>query len=413
MQSNHITIVVLALLTLGITLAVSMNREAPVISAEKPVSIYPMADPAEPIEQPTILHPAIEVVFALDTTGSMGGLISGAKQKIWAIINDLKQGQPEPHLKIGLVAYRDRGDAYVTRLSPLSDDIDSVYGDLMGFQAAGGGDTPESVNQALYEAVTRFQWSDNPDTLRVVFLVGDAPPQMGYQDDVKFTETCRIAQQKDIIINTIQCGDYQETAGIWKHIAHLSSGGYAAIRQNGGMVIASTPMDDRIDRLNREINETIIPYGDREERDMARAKQSMAGSIVGFAAAERSTYLSASEPAAAITGREDLVAEVANARVDLEKLDTDKLPEEMREMEAAAQVAYVEDRIAQRQRLQAELGEELKKRESYLKEKASKDNVPADAFDVQVRDMLYEQAASKAIRFETAEDPGTATEGEE
>ena len=42
--------------------------------------------------------PKVEVVFCLDTTGSMGGLIEGAKQKIWAICNQIvgRQADPEP-----------------------------------------------------------------------------------------------------------------------------------------------------------------------------------------------------------------------------------------------------------------------------------------------------------------------------
>ena len=52
--------------------------------------------------------PQVEVVFCLDTTGSMGGLIDAAKQKIWTIANQIASGKPTPRLKIGLVAYRDR-----------------------------------------------------------------------------------------------------------------------------------------------------------------------------------------------------------------------------------------------------------------------------------------------------------------
>ena len=32
-----------------------------------------------------IAKPVVEVAFVLDTTGSMGGLIEGAKRKIWSI----------------------------------------------------------------------------------------------------------------------------------------------------------------------------------------------------------------------------------------------------------------------------------------------------------------------------------------
>src|SRR5438105_1261087 len=97
--------------------------------------------------------PQVEVVFCLDTTGSMGGLIEGAKQKIWAISNQIASGKPTPRLKIGLVAYRDRGDAYITKVIDLTDDLDAIHEHLKGCHAQGGGDAPESVNQALTDAV--------------------------------------------------------------------------------------------------------------------------------------------------------------------------------------------------------------------------------------------------------------------
>src|SRR2546426_9022863 len=119
--------------------------------------------------------PRVEVAFVLDTTGSMSGLIQGAKRKIWSIANQLASGQPTPKVRIALVAYRDRGDAYVTQVQDLTDDIDRVYGDLQRYGADGGGDGPESVNQALNEAVTRLAWSSDAGVYRAIFLVGDAP----------------------------------------------------------------------------------------------------------------------------------------------------------------------------------------------------------------------------------------------
>ena len=58
--------------------------------------------------------PKVDVVFVLDTTGSMGGLIEGAKLKIWSIANSIVGGEPTPDLRVGLVGYRDVGDEYVT-----------------------------------------------------------------------------------------------------------------------------------------------------------------------------------------------------------------------------------------------------------------------------------------------------------
>jgi len=93
--------------------------------------------------------PSIEVMFVLDTTGSMSGLIAAAKEKIWSIANTLASADPAPEIKMGLVGYRDRGDAYITTFTDLFDDLDAVYTQLMRFQADGGGDTPESVNRPI------------------------------------------------------------------------------------------------------------------------------------------------------------------------------------------------------------------------------------------------------------------------
>ena len=163
--------------------------------------------PAQPVE--LVQSPAIDVVFVLDTTGSMSGLIEGAKQKIWSIADQMAGGQPSPRIRIGLVAYRDRGDAYVTQRFDLTSDLDAVYGELMQFRAAGGGDTPESVNEALHEAVHRMSWSSQSGAYRAIFLVGDAPPHMDYGDDVPYAQTLAIARQRGIVVNTVQCGGWQ------------------------------------------------------------------------------------------------------------------------------------------------------------------------------------------------------------
>ena len=98
-----------------------------------------MERPAGP---PEILLPdfatrEVEVVFCIDTTGSMGGLLKGAQQKIWSICNQVAGGRPTPALRVGLVAYRDKGDEYVTRVHDLGDDLDAVYADLKTFVATG------------------------------------------------------------------------------------------------------------------------------------------------------------------------------------------------------------------------------------------------------------------------------------
>src|SRR4029079_10621781 len=111
--------------------------------------------------------------FVLDTTGSMGGLIDGAKQRIWGIINDVMQKPSKPRVRVGLVAYRDVGDEYVTRIEPITEDLDKVYTTLMAYRAAGGGDEPENVRKALADGVRNAGWSDEKaGVAQIVFLVG-------------------------------------------------------------------------------------------------------------------------------------------------------------------------------------------------------------------------------------------------
>lgn len=195
----------------------------------------------------------VDAVFVLDTTGSMSGLVAAAKEKIWAIANTLTQTQPTPEIRMGLIGYRDRGDDYVTRVTDLTTNLDAVYESLMGFAADGGGDGPESVNQALNEAVTRLSWRSDSNTYKVVFLVGDAPPHMDYQDDVKYTDTVKLANDRGIVVNTIQCGNDPGTTPVWRDIAQRAEGRFFQVAQGGSTVAAVTPYDAELAGLSHEM----------------------------------------------------------------------------------------------------------------------------------------------------------------
>ena len=152
--------------------------------------------------------PTMEMVFVLDTTGSMGGLLTGAKQRIWGIVNEVMQTSRLSSVKVGLVAYRDRGDQYVTQVLPLTEDLDKVYSVLMEYQAAGGGDEEENVRRALAHGVAKAGWSQpSANHAQILFLVGDAPPH-DYADEPDTLTTADLAVKQGIIVNTIQCGNF-------------------------------------------------------------------------------------------------------------------------------------------------------------------------------------------------------------
>src|SRR5438093_12695185 len=192
--------------------------------------------------------PRVEVTFVLDTTGSMGGLIEGAKRRIWSIARRIGEGRPRPDLRIALVGYRDLGDEYVTRVHDLSGDMDEVYQNLSAFRADGGGDTPEHVSRALHDAVHRVSWSQGPG-LRVIFLVGDAPPHVDYQDGFDYHRHVAEARQRGVVVETILCGRDVQAAAVWQEIASLGQGHYAQIDGQGGMPAA---VQARIQTLQKQ-----------------------------------------------------------------------------------------------------------------------------------------------------------------
>jgi len=353
----------------------------------------------------TDTRPSVEVCFVLDTTGSMGGLIAGAKEKIWSIANDLTNADPAPRLKIGLIAYRDRGDDYITKDFALTDDLDSVYENLMGFQAAGGGDGPESVNQALDDAVNNITWSAGRDTLKIIFLVGDFPPHMDYKDDIKYPETCKAAVRRGIIVNTVQCGNHSPTTSVWKKIAYLSEGSFAAIEQGGGMAAIATPVDARIAELTREINTTVIAFGNEKDQSIARQKLSFASGSGGSVAATaaRQAYFSKNLKGKAISGDEDLVSEVAEGNVTLDEVQTESLPEQYRKLSKSELAATVKEQQDKRKKLQSRMTKLVSERNAWLKkamEKRKADNKD-NGFDAKIRRAVKEQGGKKGIQYKS------------
>jgi hypothetical protein len=349
-------------------------------------------------------RPAVEVVFVLDTTGSMGGLIAAAKEKIWSIANTLATADPAPDIRMGLVGYRDRGDQYVTVVTPLTEDLDAVYTNLMQFRADGGGDGPESVNQALYEAVTRPHWRRDPEIYRVIFLVGDAPPHMDYQDDVQYAETCRLANMNDIVINTIQCGSMAETAPVWRRIARLAEGQYFRVAQSGSAVLYETPYDEPIAALSEKLDSTRIYYGDASHVAAMEERKREADAIYEAAApsavAKRTIFNAGKAGTKNFLGSQELVDDVSSGRVALEDVKEKELPEELKGMSLQERKTFVADRGAERRTLQKKIEDLAAKRQTYIEEKVKQEaGEGAASLDAQIYRCIQAQAAEKEITY--------------
>jgi hypothetical protein len=342
------------------------------------------------------VRPQVEVTFVLDTTGSMTELIDGAKRKIWSIATSIVETNPNAEIRMALVVYRDRGDDYVTRVVDLTTDIQGLYGDLLQVRADGGGDWPESVNEALHAGVNKVHWSAGSGAKKIVFLVGDAPPHMDYANAPKYQDVVAAARGRGIIVNAVQAGDAGDTRQLWQDIAQRGAGRYIPIPQDGGQVaMIATPFDGDIVILQRRIDATVIPYGSAQQQSGLREKMNVRAAAPASVQAENSGFYSkrADSSSQVVTGAGDLLADIAAGTSTLDAVPEADLPEVLQGRSAAERQAYVAQQQADRAALTTQMAGLIGQRDAFIAAEQAKQagTTPSDSFDRVVEETLRMQ----------------------
>lgn len=381
---------------LPLLLCLAVNTQAQ-INAVQPVSNTKVSDVPDRYQQ------KIQIVFALDATGSMAGLMSAAKDKIWSIASSITQSDQPPLLEIGFVFYRDKGDAFITKRVPLSDSIDNVYAELMAITASGGGDTPESVNQGLYEAVEMFKWDADPGVFKTVILVGDAEPKMNYTDDVKYPQTCLLARSKGIVLNSILMGNNATAKKFFEKIPECSEGSFVNVDMKVNDIAIATPYDDAISDLNDKYENMALYYGDENTKMKGSYVQELNSKVVtgskSNVKAQRAEYkMKKMEYAGAATKikSNDLLDDISNNRISIDSIPTSELPTIVQGMSREDRKKYVESKSAERKKVYSEMQEKIKLRNQYIKDElAKKDN---SAVKNSFNNIIYENLKAQAKR---------------
>ena len=138
----------------------------------------------------------LDLLFLLDATGSMADEIDQIKSTLLSISSRISDLPSEPDLRFGMVAYRDRGDDFITRTYHFEPDVQKFLDSIREVRADGGGDGPESVNEALHVAISEPQWRSS--AIRLVFLIADAPPHLDYEQDYDYAEEMVEANRRGI-----------------------------------------------------------------------------------------------------------------------------------------------------------------------------------------------------------------------
>ena len=197
----------------------------------------------------------LDVLFLLDSTGSMSDEIRQIKTTLDSIAQRVSELPSHPDLRFAMVSYRDRGDDYVTRLYDFESSVESFRRSIQGVRADGGDDYPESMNQALHEAVNDAGW--RRDSIRLIFLVADAPPHLDYPQDEDYAVEMVRARQKGIkIFSVASSGLDEQGERVMRQIAQQTMGRFLFILYSSGpQGKLDTPHDveqysvDRLDDL--------------------------------------------------------------------------------------------------------------------------------------------------------------------
>ncbi len=171
----------------------------------------------------------LDVLFLLDATGSMGDEIDQLKDNILSVSAQIEALPADPDVRFGMVAYRDRGDEYVTRNYGFTGNVEAFQSALRNVEASGGGDTPEALNEGLHEAISDVAWRRG-ETIKLIFLVSDAPPHLDYAQDYSYAQEMQFAAEQGIKIHAIASsgleGEGPHGEYIYRQLAQYTGGNF-------------------------------------------------------------------------------------------------------------------------------------------------------------------------------------------
>lgn len=196
-----------------------------------------------------------DVMFILDTTGSMGDEMLFLQSEFTAITN--AAGTDNTRYSINF--YRDDGDDYVVKCNDFTDDVSSLQKKLNAENAAGGGDLPEAVDQILQETIYKSSWQD--DSVKLAFLIFDAPPH-----EEKAAETAaaiKEAAKKGIRIIPVVSSNSDRDTELFGRAAAITTGGtYVFLTDDSGIgeshlepIIGDYKVEKLYDIIIRVIND--------------------------------------------------------------------------------------------------------------------------------------------------------------
>lgn len=327
------------------------------------------------LEKETLKKQTIKVALLLDTSNSMDGLINQAKTQLWEIVNELsyaKYGIQKPNLEIALYEYGNSNlsskEGYIRQVLQFSSDLDEVSEKLFSLKTDGGN---EFCGQVIQTSLNELSWGKNKNDLRLLFIAGNEPFTQG---KVNYKDAVANAKEKDVVVNTIFCGNYNNgISGMWQDGAFLGGGDYITINQDKEIVHIVTPYDAEIMILNKKLNKTYVYYGNTGYAKLKNQyeQDNNAASLDEVVVVKRAMSKSSSLYSNAGW---DLVDAEKEEKIDYEKIERKRLPKNLQYKTAKEIENYVKKQAEKRKEIQAKIQELGKKRRAYVAKQQQQDN---------------------------------------
>lgn len=310
----------------------------------------------------------VKVALLLDTSNSMDGLINQAKAQLWDIVNEFTYAkcgnEARPSLQIALYEYGNddlaSNEGYIRQVIGFSSDLDEISEKLFSLTTNGG---EEYCGQVIQTSLKQLDWGKNAGDLKMIFIAGNEPFTQG---KLNYRDATSNAKEKDIIVNTIFCGNYEQGISTkWKSGATLTGGEYMAIDHNKQVVHIDTPYDDIIIRLNSKLNTTYISYGalGREKKALQGMQDSNAAELEEAVVVKRAVSKSSRLYK---NSKWDLVDAVEDDEFEVSELKDKDLPAELKGKSEKEIKQYVQDKKTEREKIQKQIQELNTKREAYI-----------------------------------------------
>ena len=341
----------------------------------------------------------IKVALLLDTSNSMDGLINQAKAQLWEIVNELsyaKYGIQKPDLEIALYEYGndhlESSDGFVKQVLAFNSDLDEISEKLFSLTTNGG---KEYCGQVISASLKELAWGENNNDLRLIFIAGNEPFTQG---KINYKEAISDAKEKDVIINTIFCGNYiQGISEMWKEGANLGGGDYMTINQNKKVIHITTPYDNDIIILNKKLNKTYIYFGSSGFSKFK--KQAIQDGNAEKIATDVSVKRAVSKSNRLYNNSVwDLVDKSEKEVIDYSKIDRKKLTKELQALSDAELKKHVETQKKKRSEIKKQINELNKKRKIYVAKKQQESTKKNELESVMIQ-AIKKQAMRKNYKW--------------